>query len=117
MDDSILITIKTLLDIDEDDDSFDTDVITHINSTLADLTQLGVGPADGFEITDETPVWRDLTNSVKLFNMVKTYIHLSVKLVFDPPQQSSVIAAMEKRIEKLEWRISVAVDTVNATTT
>ncbi len=114
MDDSILTTIKTLLNIDEDDDSFDIDVITHINTALADLTQLGVGPEDGFEIQDDTPVWRDLTNSMKLFNMVKTYIHLSVKLVFDPPQQSSVIASMEKRIEKLEWRIGVAVDTANA---
>lgn len=112
MDESILITIKKLLDIDEDDDSFDTDVISHINSTLADLAQLGVGPEEGYVIEDDIPTWRDLVNGSKLLTFVIDYVHLSVKLVFDPPQSSALISAIERRIEKLEWRISTAVDTI-----
>lgn len=117
MDDSILLTIKRLLDIEEDDDSFDTDVISHINSTLADLAQLGVGPDEGYVIADDIPTWRDLIGGSKLLTFVIDYVHLSVKLVFDPPQSSALIASMEKRIEKLEWRISTAVDTVKANKT
>lgn len=112
MDESILITIKKLLDIDEGDDSFDTDVISHINSTLADLAQLGVGPEEGYVIEDDIPTWRDLVNGSKLLTFVIDYVHLSVKLVFDPPQSSALISAIERRIEKLEWRISTAVDTI-----
>lgn len=112
MDESILITIKKLLDIDEGDDSFDTDVISHINSTLADLAQLGVGPEEGYVIEDDISTWRNLVDGSKLLTFVIDYVYLSVKLVFDPPQSSALISAIERRIEKLEWRISTAVDTI-----
>ena len=117
VDESILLTIKRLLDIEEDDDSFDTDVISHINSTLADLAQLGVGPDEGYIIADDITTWRDLVGGSNLLTFVIDYVYLSVKLVFDPPQSSALIASMEKRIEKLEWRVSTAVDTVKANKT
>lgn len=110
MGDSILATIRKLLNADEFDNTFDDDIVTHINSALSDLARLGVGPKDGFSIEDESSTWNELISNNKLLSFVKDYIYLSVKLVFDPPQQASVTTSMEKRIEKLEWCISVAVD-------
>ena len=42
--------------------------------------------------------------------MVKTYITLKVRVIFDPPLTSSVLEAMNKEISQLEWRLNVAVD-------
>ena len=54
---SILNSIKKLLGISEDYDYFDSDIIMHINSVFATLTQLGVGPEKGFSINDESEKW------------------------------------------------------------
>ena len=45
---SILTSIKKMLGIMDEYEHFDADLIMHINSVLGILTQLGVGPADGF---------------------------------------------------------------------
>lgn len=108
---SILTSIKKLLGIDEDDTSFDTDVIIHINSAFMILTQLGVGPSEGFSISDETAVWTDFISDTKKIEAVKTYTHLRVKLIFDPPTSAFVTAAIETQIKEIEWRINVAVET------
>lgn len=110
MNDSILTTIKKLLGIAEDDTSFDTDVIININMALNVLLQLGVGPKNGFSITGNTETWSDYINDMSKLEMVKTYIYLKVKLIFDPPQSSRVIESIENQIKELEWRANVQVD-------
>lgn len=105
---SILDTIKQLLGISVDDTNFDVDVITDINTELADLYQLGIGPPEGFTINDSTSKWSDFLGTDKRLEFVKSYIHLNVKLSFDPPQSSSIIEAIERKIKKLEFRISIA---------
>lgn len=110
---SILESIKKLLGPDSSYDIFDDDIILHINTALADLTQLGVGPKEGFEISDASTTWTDFIKShvhMKILSSIKTYVYLSVKLVFDPPTSASVIASFEKRLEKLEWRINHAAE-------
>lgn len=110
--DSILTSIKKLLGIEKEYEHFDPDIIMHINSVFTDLTQIGVGPAEGFIIEDDTSVWEEfIGNQIISIESVKTYTYLRVKLVFDPPLSSAVIASMERQIEKLEWRINVAVET------
>lgn len=111
MDGSILASIKKLLGIAEEYTQFDTDIIMHINSVFSTLTQLGVGPSDGFSIEDDSSTWSDYlsANSSRL-NFVKTYIYLKVRLVFDPPQSSAVIDAINRNISELEWRINIAVE-------
>lgn len=109
---SILTSIKKMLGIDEEYTHFDADIIMHINSMLMILTQLGVGPPEGFVIEDDTSTWVDFipeANAAKL-HAVKTFIYLKVKLVFDPPLSSGVIEAMNRQIDELEWRLNVAVD-------
>lgn len=108
--DSILTSIKKLLGITEDYEHFDQDVIMHINSALSVLTQLGVGPEAGFFIEDSSAIWSDFVGNTSKLELIKTYIYLKVRLVFDPPTSSAVIDAINRQISELEWRINVTVD-------
>ena len=110
MNESILTTIKKLLGIAEDDTSFDTDVKIHINSVFSIITQLGVGPETGFAITGATETWSDFLSDMSKLEMVKTYVYLKVRLIFDPPQSSRVIESYENQIKELEFRLNVQVD-------
>lgn len=110
--DSILTSIKKMLGISEEYTHFDMDLIIHINSVLSILTQIGVGPSEGFSIQDKTEIWTDFITSDKRLELVKTYVNLKVKLIFDPPLSSAVIEATNRMISELEWRILVTVDPV-----
>ena len=59
MDESILTSIKKLLGVPKDYEHFDQDIIMHINSVFMILNQIGVGPSDGFSISDKTAIWSD----------------------------------------------------------
>jgi hypothetical protein len=107
METSILTSTKNVLGIAEDYTVFDLDIITHINTAFSTLTQLGVGPVNGFMIEDETAVWDDFIAGDDQYNSVKTYVYLRVRMLFDPPQTSYLIAATERQIEQLEWRLNV----------
>ena len=103
---SILNTIKQMLGPNEDVTAFDTDIIFLINSTFSELDQIGVGPEGGFSIEDSSTIWDEfIPNEDKRFAMVKEYIYLSVKLGFDPPTNASVLTSMERRKDRLEWRL------------
>lgn len=108
--DSILTSIKKLLGIAEEDTSFDQDIIMHINTVFTILTQLGVGPAGGFYIEDDSAIWDDFVSNDPRLNSIKTYIYTKVRMMFDPPTMSSVAEAMNKNISELEWRLNVTVD-------
>lgn len=110
METSILTSIKKMLGVAEDYTEFDEDIITHINSVFLNLTQLGVGPEEGFMIEDDTAVWEDFINNSVQLQAVKTYVYLKVKLLFDPPLSSSVTESINRMIAELEWRLNVAVD-------
>lgn len=108
---SILTSIKKLLGIEAEYTHFDADVMMHINTVFSDLVQLGVGPSEGFSIIDEYSTWNDFIPTENNFlNQVKTYVYQRVKLLFDPPQSSAHIQALEKSIEKFEWRLNVAAE-------
>ena len=113
MDDSILNSIKKLLGIEKEYEHFNTDVIIHINSAISTLTQIGVGPSNGFSITGDIETWRELIGERGDLEFIKSYIYLKVKLVFDPPSSSAVIDAIKQQISELEWRIQVATDPVS----
>lgn len=110
MDESILNSIKKLLGPTETYNHFDTDIILHINSALSVLTQLGVGPKTGFSIADASAVWGDLLGTDERLMMVKTFVYLKVKLVFDPPQNASLAGELEAEMKEYEWRIMIAAD-------
>lgn len=107
---SILVSVKKLLGITEEQTAFDTDIIIGINATLNALTQIGVGPDDGFTISDSSALWSDFINDDRKLELVKTYVYLKTRLIFDPPQSSSVMDAINKTLQEVEWRISSSVD-------
>ena len=113
MEESILKTIRKMLGPETIYEHYDTDIITHINTALSVLTQVGVGPSEGFSITGEDETWEDFLGddaTAKRLDMTKTYVYLSVRIDFDPPQSSAVLTSMEKSKDRLEWRLSVAVE-------
>lgn len=107
MEESILISIKKLLGLSKDDDSFDTDIIIHINTAFTTLNQLGVGPEEGFSIEDDIATWSDFIGDDKKLKAVQTYIYLKVKLVFDPPLNSAILEANKQTLNELEWRLNL----------
>lgn len=102
--DSILVSIRESLSIEGDDDAFDNDLIIHINSMFNFLTQCGVGPQSGFSISDSSAVWSDFVSEDR-FNMVKSYMVLKTRLLFDPPTSSFVLSAWKEDIAEIEWRL------------
>lgn len=103
--DSILNSTKKVLGLSETYDAFDIDIKTHINTCFFTLSQLGVGPAEGFMIDGEDAVWDDFTAGIINLNAVKTYVYLRVRLLFDPPATSYHINAIQEQIKELEYRL------------
>lgn len=110
--DSILTSIKKLLGITEDYEHFDTDIIMHINSVFMILTQIGVGPSEGFVITDKEAKWSDFISDTSQSTMmgVRSYVYMRVKLLFDPPQSGIVTDMINKQINEFEWRLNASAE-------
>lgn len=106
MEQSILKSTKKILGIAEDYTVFDLDIITHINTAFSTLTQLGVGPVNGFMIEGYDEVWDEFIDNDLQYNSVKSYVFLRVRQLFDPPTTSYLISAYDKQIQELEWRLN-----------
>jgi hypothetical protein len=113
---SILNNTKKILGIGVNDTSFDLDVILHINSAFSILTQMGVGPSEGFAIEDETAQWEDFIFGFLEFApylaLVKICVYLRVRLAFDTPQMGYLVKALEDQIAEHEKRLSNAREAV-----
>ena len=105
MENSILNTIKKLIGFDPLYTHFDLDIIVQINSCFSTLHDLGVGPVEGFFITDDKVTWDEYEISEPYLGMVKTYVYINTKLLFDRPETSYAIQAMTKAASELEWRL------------
>lgn len=107
MENSILKSTKKMLGIADDYTVFDHDIITHINTAFTTLTQLGVGPDEGFMIEDDRALWEDFIEDDLQYNSVKSYVFLRVRMLFDAPTTSYLISAANEQIRELEWRLNV----------
>lgn len=105
--DSILIGTKKILGIGADYDAFDLDIITHINAVFMTLNQLGIGPAEGFMIEDDSSKWQDFLGDDANLNAVRTYVYLRVRVLFDPPSTSFHLNSLQEQIKEFEWRLNV----------
>lgn len=104
--DSILLTVKKGIGIDPSYEAFDPDIIMHINSVLFILTQEGIGPKEGFNITGQSETWEDfLGESNTKLSAVQSYVTLKTRLLFDPPQSGTLNEQITKLISELEWRL------------
>lgn len=110
MDESILDSVKKIIGIDSEYDVFDTDLIIHINSVFMILNQLGVGPKEVFSISNASTTWSEFIRGNNAIQAVKSYMALRVRMLFDKPQNGTLIDAYQKDIDELEWRLYVACD-------
>lgn len=104
---SVLDSIKQVLGLEASYTPFDVDVIMHINAAFSILNQLGVGQEDTFSIADSDALWSQFLVPTDQLNLVKSYISLKVKFLFDPPTTSYLITAMKEQIEQFEWRLNM----------
>lgn len=106
MENSILKSTKKVLGIDATYTAFDTDILMHINSVFFKLNQLGIGPAVGFQIEDDVPTWDAFYGSDPRYNVVRTYVYLNVRLLFDPPTTGYHMEALKEQIQEYGWRMN-----------
>lgn len=112
MSESILTSVKKGVGgITEMDESFDDDIIMSINTVFSKLTQLGVGPRKGFRINDKSTTWEDFVGDDPRLDMIKSFVVLSIRMLFDPPSSGSVASAITDQIKEYEWRLNVQVET------
>lgn len=105
---SILEITKKLLGLTKEYDSFDTDIIVHINTVFSNLTQMGIGPEEGFTITGYSETWDQFITSSELkTQQVKSYMALKVKSLFDPSANGNVSEAIKNAISEMEYRLYV----------
>lgn len=110
MESNILLSMKSALGANLMEDDFDNDLIMHINSIFSTLNQLGIGPEDGFSIEYGNETWDEFLSGDKKINSVKTYMYQKLRLIFDPPQNSFLVDALEKSTKEFEWRLMVVKD-------
>lgn len=108
---SILGSVRKMIGgIAEDESPFDSDLIIHINSVFTIINQLGVGPKEPYSIMDDSETWDDFWGDSEVINMVKSYMYLKVKILFDAPSSGVLHEALERLITECEWRLAVQGD-------
>lgn len=112
MTESILTSVKKMMGIAEEYDHFDADLIMHINSVFFILHQLGLG-LSLFKIESADEEWDDfiVLNPGINIEAVKTYMYERVRLIFDPPTNSSLLNAYKEDIKEFEWRLQIETET------
>lgn len=113
MDDkSILETVRGAMGLNAEDDSFDFELLLHINNALAVLHQNAVGVP--FTVKDSLATWEELKDPLqiegnKMFEGIKQYVFLRTKILFDPPPPST-IKYMSEAADEILWRLRESYD-------
>ena len=110
MTDSIFNSVKKVVGLLGDDGSFDEDVLLYINSVVSTLRQLGLSIPSDYYVLDDVQTWRDLLGEYRDLDLVKSYMTMKVRLMFDPPSSSFGLASMTEMVKELEWRINILTD-------
>lgn len=109
MEESILKSVRQKLGPSGAYDVFDPQLVDFINMAFGRLHQLGIGPKERFSIVDDTATWSDFGPDDEM-KEVRTYVYLQVRLLFDPPQSSTIMSAYNDKIRELEWELNVMFD-------
>lgn len=104
----ILPSVRTMCNVDAEDSGFDAQLVPLINSQMMIAHhEMGIGK-DGFTISgfdDET--WADwLGEGESKLAAAKTWLGYSVLLLFDPPDNASVLKAYQETIDKIAWMLA-----------
>lgn len=107
---SILEDVREACNLNRDDSSFDGQLIPLINTQLMMAHQFGVGYS-GFTISDNTALWSGWLGSAESdLAAVKTWVGYQVLLLFDPPDNNSLLNSYKDQIEKFEWMLREKVE-------
>lgn len=107
---SILSSVKKLIGISEDDESFDLDIMININAASSTLYQLGV-IKNPFTVTSKDDTYNDLIPGASndIIDQVKMYFVYKTKLGFDSSTLSgNIIEILKESIRESEWRLKEA---------
>lgn len=108
--DSILSSVKKLIGISEEDDSFDVDIMLNINAAISVLFQLGV-IQEGYTVTSKEDTYDDLipNGTEDVVNLIKMYFVYKTRLGFDSSTLSgNMIETLKELIKETEWRLREA---------
>jgi hypothetical protein len=108
---SILTSVKQDLGIIAEYKHFDGQIIRDINTVLMTLSQIGIGSDEPIRISSEFETWESLLGNRRDMEAVKTYVSLQVRMLFDPPANSAIAEAINRRISELEWRLNSQYET------
>lgn len=106
MEDDILKSVKKNLGIADSYDVFDEDILTFINTAMGITSQLGLGPSGGIDVSSTETSWTSLNLSITVTNVLRSYVFLKVRMLFDPPTTSYLLSAMADQIKEFETRLS-----------
>lgn len=111
MSSSILNSIKKLFGLSPEIKDFDQDILININGAIFVLTQVGVGPVDGYTVETEETTYEDfLGESISIANAVKMFLFYKTKISFDPPTNASVLECLKELAQETLVRIKYQVD-------
>lgn len=105
MTNSILEDVRAACNLDKSDNGFDDQLIPLINGQLMMAHQFGVGPT-GYIISGDTETWNDwLGEGGADLLAIKPWLGYSVLLLFDPPDNGTVLKSYQEQIAKFEWML------------
>ena len=104
MEPSIFRSTRQIVGLTAESGPYDLEILTHINDAFSTLYQIGA-TTEAVTIEDQTTNWSDLGLSDEYTNMIKTYIFLKVRSVWDPPNTSFGLNAMKEHIQEREGRL------------
>ena len=104
-DGSILNDVKHVLGVHESYTEFDPDIIMHTNSAFFELNLIGIGPVEPFRITGANETWVDFLGARRDLDVAKSYVYVVVRLVFDRPETSYGIKALEEMRDRWAWML------------
>lgn len=107
--DSILDSVKDYCGVPESVDSFDTEILMAINSIMLVLNQFGIGPESPYIVSDASQEWSDMLGDDPVGG-IREYVCMRTRLLFDPPANNQLMAALKEQISEFEWRILAEAD-------
>ena len=105
MNTSILADVRSACNLESTDSSFDRQLIPLITSQMMLAHQFGVGMS-GFKISGINEIWGDWLGEMgDDLLAIKTWLEYSVLLMFDPPDNGTVLKSYQDQVAKLEWML------------
>lgn len=116
--DSILNDVKQNIGIDVENTAFDKQIISAINTAFMFLKRVGVGPKEGFYITQNgNEQWDEfMEDESSELEGAKEYVYLKAGVIFDPSSSSVLLEAKKEALREIEWSLNFEMDSLSDNT-